>query len=63
MAILAMVGAGMYSSAPEACEAVIRTKQIQEPIPEQIPVYERCYQFYRSLYPAMGDSFKALAKL
>ena len=63
VAILAMVGAGMYDSVPEACEAVIRTKQVQEPIPEQIPVYDRCYQMYRSLYPAMRNSFKALAKL
>ena len=63
VAILAMVGAGMYDSVPEACQAVIRTKQVQEPIPEQIPVYDRCYQMYRSLYPAMRNSFKALAKL
>lgn len=63
VAILAMVGAGMYGSVQEACQAVIRTKQVQEPIPEQIPVYDRYYQMYRSLYPAMQDSFKALAKL
>lgn len=63
VAILAMVGAGMYGSVQEACQAVIRTKQVQEPIPEQIPVYDRYYQMYRRLYPAMQDSFKALAKL
>ncbi|HAJ96725.1 MAG TPA: xylulokinase [Ruminococcus sp.] len=63
VAILAMVGAGIYSNVPEACNAVIRVNNIQEPIPENIPEYEKYYQLYKSIYPALKDRFQALAEL
>lgn len=63
VAILAAVGAGIYNSVPEACEAVIHTAKIQEPVPENVPEYEKYYQLYRSIYPALKDRFAALAVL
>ena len=63
VAILAMVGAGIYPSVPEACDAVIRQGTVQEPIAETIPVYETYYRLYTKLYPAMREQFKALAAL
>lgn len=60
-AILAMVGAGLYASVPEACDAVIRRGTVQDPIPAHIPEYEKYYRVYRSLYPAMQDCFAKLA--
>ena len=61
--ILAMVGAGMYASVPEACDAVIRTGKIQQPIAENIPVYEKFYRLYTQVYPALREQFAALAAL
>ena len=63
VAILAGVGAGLYPSVQEACDAMIQLNPAQEPIPENVPRYEAFYQVYRSLYPAMKDRFKALAQL
>ena len=63
VAILAMVGAGMYASVPEACDAVIRTGQIQQPIAENIPAYEKYYRLYTQVYPALKEQFAALAAL
>ena len=63
VALLAAVGAGIYSSVPEACAAVIKPEKVQEPISENIGQYERVYRLYRKLYPAMKQSFEALAEL
>ena len=63
VAILAGVGAGLYSSVPEACREVIKTDKIQQPIAEHIPEYEKCYQLYTEIYPALKASFKKLASI
>lgn len=63
VAILAAVGAGLYSSVPEACDAIVSVNRTQLPIEAQVPQYERYYQLYRSLYPAMQDAFTALSVL
>ena len=62
-AILAGVGAGLYPSVQQACDAMIQTNPPQGPIPGNVPQYEAYYQLYRSLYPAMKGSFQNLAKL
>ncbi len=62
-AILAGVGAGLYSSVPTACDELIRTNPPQAPIPENVPKYEAFYQLYASLYPALKESFKRLSAL
>ena len=63
VAILAGVGAGLYSSVPEACREVIKTDKIQQPIAEHIPEYEKYYQLYTEIYPALKASFKKLASI
>lgn len=63
VAILAAVGAGIYSSVQEACRAVVKVNPAQEPIEENVPVYESCYRIYKSLYPALKDCYKDLASL
>ena len=63
VAILAGVGAGIYKSVEEGCRAVIRTNPPQPPIAENVPQYEKFYQIYRSLYPALKDSYQQLARL
>ena len=62
VAILAGVGAGLYPSVQEACDAMIQTNEPQLPIPENVPQYEAFYQVYKGLYPALRDNFKCLAQ-
>ena len=62
-AILAGVGAGIYPSVEEGCRAVIRTNPEQQPDPEASLKYESYYRLYTRLYPALKESFAALAVL
>ncbi len=63
VAILASVGTGIYSTVQEACEAIVKTDKVQTPDAENAKVYEKYYQLYRKLYPAMKNSFKELAEM
>jgi xylulokinase len=63
VALLAAVGAGIYTSVPEACAEVVKTDKIQQPNEENIPEYEKYYQLYREIYPALKGEFAKLAKL
>lgn len=62
-AILAGVGAGVYSSVAQGCETAVRTGPTQQPVPANSQAYEPCYQLYCRLYPALRESFRALANL
>ena len=62
-AILAGVGAGIYPSVPEGCRQVVRANPPQEPIAANSAEYEKFYQIYRALYPALKEQFQALAAL
>lgn len=62
-AILASVGTGIYSNINEACGAIVRTELTQSPDPGNAEVYERYYQLYRQIYPALKDKFSVLAGL
>ena len=63
VAILASVGAGIYSSVPEACGAIIKTDKVQAPKAENVPEYEKYYQLYREIYPALKAQYAKLATL
>ena len=63
VAILAAVGTGLYSSVQEACRQLIKTNEPQNPIAENSLVYEKYYKMYTRLYPALKESYKALADL
>ncbi len=63
VAILAGVGAGLYSSVPEACDAIIRKGGSQQPVPENVAAYAPCYQVYTSLYPALKGLYPTLAQM
>lgn len=63
VALLALTGAGVYSSVPEACSAVVSVDKIQTPCEENVPVYEKYYQLYREIYPAVKAQCAKLAKL
>jgi xylulokinase len=60
VAILAGVGAGLYASVPEACDAIIQKGDTQHPVAENAKLYVPCYDVYTSLYPALKDVYKKL---
>lgn len=63
VALLASVGAGIYSSVGEACKQVIEVNKVQEPNAQNVGEYEKYYQLYRDIYPALKDSFSKLSTL
>jgi xylulokinase len=62
-ALLAGVGAGVYPSVPEACDAVIRTKTEQPPIEANSAAYEPYYQLYHNTYAAIKPICHALGEM
>src|SRR5690606_7806637 len=52
-AFLAGVGAGVYHSVEEACSAVLKITGTTTPQAENTALYERYYEVYRALYPAL----------
>ncbi|MDE5581371.1 MAG: xylulokinase [Treponemataceae bacterium] len=63
VAILAGAGTGVYSSVQDGCAAVIKTNRPQNPISQNSAEYEKFYNIYRALYPALKNNFSELAKL
>ncbi len=47
----------MYSSIGEACEKTIKKVSRTWPIKENLKVYDKYYEIYKSLYPALKSSF------
>lgn len=62
-ALLAGVGAGLFSSVQEAADATVKVGEITEPIPGHKARYEDNYAVFRNLYPALRDSFAAATAL
>jgi xylulokinase len=62
-ALLAGVGAKIYASVEESAQEAIQVKESMSPKPENVATYERYYQVYRDLYPAVQDLSHTLAKL
>lgn len=62
-AILAMVGTGEYATVQDACDVIIKEKDISTPVAQNTERYSRVYKIYTGLYTALKDSFKALSDL
>ena len=62
-AILAGVGAGVYSSIEEATDRLIRITSHTQPIPENAAIYDQYYQVYRALYPALKEQFDRVSEI
>ena len=63
VAILAMVGAGLYPSVPAACDAIVRAKKVTENEAARTERYREVYARYKRIYPALKEEYKALAAL
>ena len=62
-AILAAVGAGIYSSVPQACGAIVKQDMLCTPDAQRAQLYEQYYRLYRKLYPSLKAGFSELAQL
>ncbi len=60
-ALLAGVGAVVWPSVKEACEATVKTLNATQPNPDNVKIYHDYYQDYRELYPSLKDSFRSLS--
>lgn len=61
-ALLAGVGAGVYSNVEDACGRTIRVIDRVEPSAAKV-VYADYYPIYRALYPALAPQFKAVSQV
>src|SRR5271157_785130 len=62
-ALLAGVGAKIYSSIEDSARQAIQVRERMSPKAENVAAYERYYQVYRGLYPAVQGFSHTLAKL
>lgn len=62
-AMLAGIGAGVFSDAAQAAEAMIVVTGSTSPNQKAHGVYERSFEMYRSLYPQLKSSFRQMAEL
>jgi xylulokinase len=62
-ALLAGVGAGLYNSVAEACQAMVAITGRTTPDAGATAAYGPYYERYRALYPALAPEFWALAAL
>jgi xylulokinase len=62
-ALLAGVGAGIYASVEQSAEAAIQVRDHLAPMPDHVVTYDRYYQIYRNLYPAVQKLSHELAEL
>jgi len=54
-ALLAGVGAGVWSSVDEACSQAVRVSQQIQPDPRTSAIMDRQYELYRRIYPALRE--------
>jgi xylulokinase len=59
-ALLAGVGAGVWPDVDAACDSAVKVTGTTLPRPEAASRYERIYEIYRQLYPALKDTFHEL---
>ena len=61
VALLAGIGAGVWSNADTACAQTIRVKDRVSPNAETAQTYQSLHQQYQNLYPALKPVFHALS--
>ena len=64
VAVLASVGAGIYSSVAEACDnMILEVSEIVTPDANNTNEYRKYYNVYSSLYSSLKDNYKYLANI
>jgi len=60
-AILAGVGVGIYKDVEDGCKKVVKLKEEKiKPIPENVDIYNKQFEIYKSLYQDLKGDFKRL---
>ena len=59
-AILSAVGCGEYKTVNEACEVIVKDKEIVEPIKDNVEIFAKHYDKFKNLYPLLKETFKNL---
>jgi xylulokinase len=62
-ALLAGVGAGIYSAVEESAREAIQIRERMAPLAANVQLCDRQYQIYRQLYPAIRDLAHQLAAI
>ncbi|MBV9468533.1 MAG: xylulokinase, partial [Abitibacteriaceae bacterium] len=62
VALLAGVGAGIYSTVEEACSAIIKVMS-STAVSKDAAIYEKYYSVYRALYPVLREQFATIGEL
>jgi xylulokinase len=62
-ALLAGVGGGIYSSVEESAREALQIRECLLPVEENVRLYDRQYEVYRQLYPAVKGLMHELATL
>ena len=63
VAILALVGVGVYPSVVKACDTIIHNVTSQRPIKENKVLYYKYHNIYKQLYTALKPEFANLNKI
>ena len=62
-ALLAGMGAGIFTCCAEAVKTTVKRSGETAPIPANVELYERSYSIYRDLYPSNKEHFHRLSHL
>lgn len=60
---MAAVGTDIFSTIEKACQEWTRKENETIPNPQEVEIYEKIYQVYRSLYPKLKEDFHILSGL
>ena len=56
-AMLAMVACGAYKTVEDAAAAIVKVDKTEKPDPELVKKYEARYQQFKTIYPALAETF------
>ena len=59
-AILAAVAAGVFENVEAATAKIVRIKDTTEPEPELVEKYQKCYEKFVKMYPALKEVYKEI---
>ena len=59
---MAAVACGEYPDVKAAADRIVKIKEVVKPEPELVEAYERRYQVFSRLYPALKDTFKTMVQ-
>ncbi len=61
-AMLAMVGCGVYNNVDEVCSALVEVVDSVEPDQSLVTLYDKKYNNFKKIYPALKETFRELSK-